>query len=105
MLTGRETIVCPICLKTIYTHTTEPIKAKTQVDSRTSMVDQSAILTLLALEVHDTKREMIEAARKAARDHFNAEHRLRVRVWKKFKWAWVMAGKYPWTKTSTPTLR
>jgi len=91
-----ETIVCPVCLRPVYHHSSEPIVVRAVMNSRTHYGRASGMFSEIIRETRRQQEEYREVAREATFEHFISKHRLRVWLWQKGL-KWTLRGRFPWT--------
>jgi hypothetical protein len=102
MKAGTEIILCPICRKAIHTQYSSPILGRSTVSSRDPH-GASGMLTAMMLAAEAEHLKMIMRAEEACRTHFEEQHPRRLRLWKRFKWNWILQRRWPWSRSSEDT--
>ena len=97
-----EIILCPICREVIHRHYAAPIESRARISSRAPAGHASNMLTLMMEEANRMHEELVLKAEEACASHFRERHPLRLRLWKKLKWNWVLNRRFPWQRHSAP---
>jgi hypothetical protein len=92
-----EVIWCPICGKEIHRHSTERIKVRARVPSRDTR-GASPLLTEMVRDADYEHQRRVKAAEDACVAHYETRHRLRLRLWRRLRWKWLMNRGWPWVK-------
>lgn len=85
-----ELIICPLCRAEIHRHVAAPVTTKIRIPSRSSAAYQGDVMTRLAAMVEDERMAEMRAAEESCADHYHDRHRLRVSLWRRFGWTWLM---------------
>ena len=96
---ATEIIVCPICNVTIWSEKAEPFLARASLPSASP--HGANMLTEMMLESQRFIDEKAQRAEEACRSHFENTHPRRLRLWKKYRWRWLMTRRWPWSRTLT----
>ena len=88
-----EIMTCSVCDKLIWKHRTDPIQARMSLPSQPWPSGQAygqavALMMEAANEMH--QQNVVIPAEKAARDHFQKQHRFRLWMWDRYGWDRVL---------------
>lgn len=86
---NSEILICPVCNEVVWKHKTEPINVRMSIPSRSTQSTHALML------MHQAAEEMYQEnvllpAEEACREHLGAKHRLRLWVWDRYGWTWVL---------------
>jgi hypothetical protein len=95
---GPEIIICPICRKEIHRQYAAPIQSRAIMSSRTDPKTASAMLTQMMLAADALHEKIVLDAEEACVEHYRTKHSLRLQLWKRFKWDWIMQRRWPWSR-------
>jgi hypothetical protein len=91
-----EVIYCGICKKEIFRHSAEPVVSRGRTSSRAPSAQSAALLTEMMIDAENAHQQMLARAEQACTEHFQERHALRLRLWKRMQWKWLMQQRWPW---------
>jgi hypothetical protein len=91
----EETIFCGVCGKTIFSHIATPIVSRAKMPSRDTR-GFSPLLAQMAQDAENTHQEMVKSAQEACAEHFRTKHAVRLWLWRRIGWRWLMQRRWPW---------
>lgn len=83
-----EIVVCPLCRSEIHRHVSGRVVTRMKLPSRTTQGANA--LTMLTMAAMAEREEELAACERACTAHYWSEHRLRVRLWRRLGWSWLM---------------
>ena len=101
MSAERESVICAICRRTIWSGSTEPIVSRASMPSRSTPDQSGGMLTAMMIEAERAHQEKLATVEAACLAHFQSDHALRWRIAHFLRWEGLMARKWPWTRRST----
>ena len=95
---GTELIVCPLCAEVVHEHTRDSVVTRVRLPSRSPHA--AAALAELQRRAIEEDRQEKRAAEAACIAHYRTHHALRYRLWKRWRWTWLM--KWPTRRYKHP---
>lgn len=95
-----ELIICPLCGAEIHRHVAGLVETRIRLPSRTPYLTSAGMM--LAEMAEQEKRKEIELVERDCVDHYQSRHSLRLSLWRRLGWAWLM--RWPTRKMDGPGL-
>lgn len=97
-----ELIICPVCGDVVHRHYAAPIRSAGRVSSR-DYAAGSGLLTAMMDQANWEHDQLKAAAECACVEHFEQSHPLRLRLWHRYRWDWIMNRRWPWSRPKAST--
>jgi hypothetical protein len=94
-----ELVVCPLCRAEIHRHVAGPVETRISLPSRTKSGGDAIGMLIENARLEQEKEILL--CEQACVGHYRDRHRLRLSLWRRFGWAWLM--RWP-TKQPVPHL-
>jgi hypothetical protein len=93
-----ELVICPLCGSEIYRHVGGRVETRIKIPSR---IPQAVnVMNLLAYMARQETEQETALVERACEDHYRAHHRLRIELWRRLGWTWLM--RWPQRKPKKP---
>ena len=94
-----ELIICPLCAEIIHSHMRDQIETRIRIPSGSPHASSAAIAELVRRAADEEAQERL-AAENDCVAHYLEHHALRYRLWKRWRWTWLM--KWPTRRYKHP---
>ena len=95
---SRETVICPLCRRSIWSGSGDPVIGRATVSSRASHSDTASAFAILMQQAEMAHQEKLAKVEAACVEHFQADHGMRYRIAQRLGWEGLMKKKWPWSR-------
>ena len=86
---NSEILSCPTCGEIVWKHKTDPINVRMSIPSRSDRGSDALMMMHQAAQAMYEENVLIPAE-EASRKHFSEKHRLRLWLWERYGWDWIL---------------